>query len=159
MGLFKKEPAEVISTNTTEEERGNLFAQVVAIIASTPDPSSYLGMIVAKLLELGAVEPESLEKIGITLDEIEALMSALANVESLEELEQELEIRAAVRRYDKILVEIANERGLLPGSESYKTLRTVLAGFAADNNLTDLRIAYRLLLAESPELLDGPISF
>ena len=86
-------------------------------------------------------------------------MAALNNVESLEELDQELEIRAAIRRYDKVLVEIANERGLLPGSESFKTLRTVLAGFAADNNLTDLRIAYRLLLAESPELLDGPVSF
>jgi len=132
---------------------------VVAIIASTPDPSSYVGMIIAKLLELGVVGAESLEKIGITLDEIESLVAALNNVESLEELDQELEIRAAIRRYDKVLVEIGNERGLLPGSESFKTLRTVLAGFAADNNLTDLRIAYRLLLAESPELLDGPVSF
>jgi len=158
MGLYKKESVKDVVPDT-QEEQGNLFAHVVAIIASTPDPSSYVGMIIAKLLELGVVGAESLEKIGITLDEIESLVAALNNVESLEELDQELEIRAAIRRYDKVLVEIGNERGLLPGSESFKTLRTVLAGFAADNNLTDLRIAYRLLLAESPELLDGPVSF
>ena len=43
---------------------------------------------------------------------------------------------------------------LITGKQQcYRSLRTVLTTFAAENNVLDLRIAYRLILAECPEKL------
>jgi hypothetical protein len=60
---------------------------------------------------------------------------------------------AEIRRYNRVIESIATERGVVLGTDAHRILRTVLTTFAAENNILDLRIAYRLILAECPEKL------
>jgi hypothetical protein len=110
-------------------------------------------MTIAHLLDLGVIAAEDFAKIGITLDELDGLHQSLVESGSAEEFDNALSVRAAVRDYDRILEAIAAEREIVVGSDAHRSLRTTLAAFAVENDITDLRIAYRLMLAECPDKL------
>jgi hypothetical protein len=126
-----------------------------AMIASTGDATLALGLVINKLLSDGAVTVESLAKVGLSREEVASLMEAFEDADTADDFEAALNLRAALRHYDNELAGIAGERGVSTTGEEYVALRSVIAEFAERNDVLDVRIAYRLMLAECPERLPG----
>lgn len=124
-------------------------------ITSTGDATLALGLVINKLLAEGAVTVESLAKVGLSRDEVVALVEAFEGADTAGEFEAALDLQAALRHYNSELAEIAGERGISTRDEEYVALRSAIADFAEKNDLLDVRIAYRLMLAECPERLPG----
>lgn len=151
MGLFSKNNNNRGQENDAEDV--DPLKLVLYTTASQENPILFLGIAIANLLDLGVIAAEDFAKIGITLDELDGLHQSLAESESAEEFDNALSVRAAVRDYDRVIEAIAAEREIVVGSDSHRSLRTTLATFAVENDITDLRIAYRLMLAECPDKL------
>jgi hypothetical protein len=156
MGLFSKGTKARGEANSGEGL--DPFMAVLTTVATQDNPVLFLSLVITQLLEHGVVAAEDFEKLGITIDELDGLRRSLQESESAEELDEALSVRAAIRRYDRAIESIAADRGIIVGSASHRELRTVLASFAADNGLVDLRVAYRLMLAECPERIPRPDS-
>ena len=147
--------------------RGKLFARrrptgiddpvtrAAAALTETGAPTLALGLVVQRLLAEGAVSVESLAKIGLSSEEVEGLLEAFEGAETADEFEAALDLQAALRHYDRELAGIAGERGLSTSGAEYVALRSAIADFAEQNDLLDVRVAYRLMLAECPERLPG----
>ena len=114
-----------------------------------------LAIVVSKMLEHGRTTPEALARLGISEDELFAVLEALEESDSPEEFNAALDLQAALQHYNAILVGIANERGVPAVGEAYVKMRSAIAAFAERNDVLDLRIAYRLMLAECPDQLPG----
>lgn len=126
-----------------------------ATIASTGDAALALGLVINKLLADGSVSVESLAKIGLSREEVVGLVEAFEGADTASEFEAALDVQAALRHYNTELAGIAGERGVSTAGEEYVRLRSAIAEFAEKNALLDVRIAYRLMLAECPERLPG----
>jgi hypothetical protein len=126
-----------------------------AAIASTGDATLALGLVINRLLTEGAVSVESLAKIGLSREEVVGLVEAFEGADTAGEFEAALDLQAALRHYNSELALIAGERGLSTRGDEYVALRSAIADFAEKNDLLDVRIAYRLMLAECPERLPG----
>jgi hypothetical protein len=131
------------------------ITSAAATIASTGDATLALGLVINKLLSEGVVTVESLAKVGLSREEVTGLVEAFEDADTADEFEAALELRAALRHYDSELAGIAGERGVSTTGEEYVALRSAIAEFAEKNDLLDVRIAYRLMLAECPERLPG----
>lgn len=131
------------------------ITSAAATIAATGDATLALGLVINKLLSEGVVTVESLAKVGLSREEVTGLVEAFEDADTADEFEAALELRAALRHYDSELAGIAGERGVSTTGEEYVALRSAIAEFAEKNDLLDVRIAYRLMLAECPERLPG----
>ena len=131
------------------------ITSAAATIASTGDATLALGLVINKLLSEGVVTVGSLAKVGLSREEVAGLVEAFEDADTADEFEAALELRAALRHYDSELAGIAGERGVSTTGEEYVALRSAIAEFAEKNDLLDVRIAYRLMLAECPERLPG----
>ena len=151
MGMFNKSPKE--NEDTPEAEEFDPLQAVTATIAAQQNPVLFIGLVIAGLLHHEVVVAADFEKIGITLDELEALGKSMQESQTAQELDESLSVMAEIRRYNRVIESIATERGVVLGTDAHRSLRTVLTTFAAENNVLDLRIAYRLILAECPEKL------
>jgi len=130
-------------------------AAATTAIASTGDAALALGLVINRLLAEGSVSVESLAKIGLSRDEVVGLVEAFEGADTAGEFEAALDLQAAMRHYNSELAEIAGERGVSTAGDEYVALRSAIADFAERNDLLDVRIAYRLMLAECPERLPG----
>lgn len=131
----------------------DLLARMIADAGE--DPVLTLAIIVSKMLEHGRTTPEALARLGISEEELFTVLEALEESDTSEEFNAALDLQAALQHYNAVLVEIANERGVSAVGESYVKMRSAIAAFAERNDVLDLRIAYRLMLAECPHLLPG----
>lgn len=139
--------------STPVDQNYDLLARMLA--EAGDDPVLTLAIVVSKMLEHGRTTPEALARLGISEDELFAVLEALEESDSPEEFNASLDLQAALQHYNAVLVEIANERGVPAVGESYVKMRSAIAAFAERNDVLDLRIAYRLMLAECPHLLPG----
>lgn len=133
----------------------DLITAAAYLLIKAEDPVTAIAMVIAQLLRSGRVEADALTKIGVTPDEVNSIVEATVKGSTLSEFSYELEVSAAVREYKREADLIGLELGLIPGTDKMDLLLQELSTFAADNDLTDLRIAYRLLRAEHPERLPG----
>jgi len=131
----------------------DLLARMLA--EAGDDPVLTLAIVVSKMLEHGRITPEALARLGISEDDLFAVLEALEESDSPEEFNAALDLQAALQHYNAILVGIANERGVPAVGEAYVKMRSAIAAFAERNDVLDLRIAYRLMLAECPDQLPG----
>lgn len=131
----------------------DLLARMVA--EAGPDPVLTLAIIISKLLEHRCTTSESLTRLGINEGELFAVLEALEASDTPDEFNASLDLQSALRHYNTILVEIANERGVPAVGEPYVKMRSAIAAFADSNDVLDMRIAYRLMVAECPHLLPG----
>lgn len=131
----------------------DLLARMLADAGA--DPVLTLAIVVSKMLEHGRTTPEALARLGISEDELFAVLEVLEESDTPEEFNAALDLQAALQHYNAILVEIANERGVPAVGGTYVKLRSAIAAFAERNDVLDLRIAYRLMLAECPDQLPG----
>jgi len=130
-------------------------ASAAETISGTGDATLALGLVITRLLADGAVSVESLAKIGLSSEDVVGLVEAFEGAETADEFEAALDLQAALRHYNRELAGIAGERGLSTNGEEYVALRSAIADFAEKNDLLDVRVAYRLMLAECPERLPG----
>jgi hypothetical protein len=131
----------------------DLLARMIA--AAGGDPVLTLAIVVSKMHEYGRVTPDSLARLGISEGDLFAVLETLKESDTPEEVNVALDLQAALHHYNAILVEIANERGVPAVGEVYVKMCSDIAAFAERNAVLDLRIAYRLMLAECPHLLPG----
>jgi hypothetical protein len=165
MGLFNKtnkqnepatEPTPVPPQNNDGQGVPDSIVAATKSILETRNPVIGLALVINELVSHGVVSAEDLTKIGISIDEVEAIVISLQESDTYQEFEFALETRAALRMYNAELMEIAAERGVSISGEAYIQLRSAIAEFAEQNEIYSLKLAYRLMLAECPERLPRP---
>jgi hypothetical protein len=150
-----EETEELHEELSTQEERGgesDLYSECAAMLASCPNPFAGLIVVIEHLHRSGAVDAEELAMLGIGNEERQALEAAFENNNSIDELADDVALAAHLRSYRKTIQEIAEEVGAT-SEEARENLRRNLAGFALENDIEDLRLAFRLMRLERPDLI------
>jgi hypothetical protein len=151
VGLFNKK------TKSVGEDAEDLDPVAVAahLIAGTDEPGLRLGVLILVLLQAGSIGPSDLERLGISEDELVGVFSAFKEGASAADIAYDLDVRAAMRRYDYELAVLAARRGIETGTPEFTDFRSAIAEFAHENSLTNISAAYRLMVAECPERIPG----
>lgn len=97
------------------------------------------------------IQKEDLEILGIDYSELVSIVEAVQDTNSYYALKTELNIRAAVREYDKVIKEIIAKEEL--DTNKFAIIRASLAKFASDNSMTDLKAAYKFMSSTEPETI------
>ncbi|MFM7088493.1 MAG: hypothetical protein ACKOW9_03100 [Candidatus Paceibacterota bacterium] len=111
--------------------------------------STPLALLLFRGLITEEFQREDLEIIGIDYAELASIIEAVQENTSYYALKNELNVRAAIREYDKVIRDIIKEESL--SEENFNEIRKVLAKFASDNSMTDLKAAYKFISAVQPE--------
>lgn len=131
-------------------------ARVISyFVANADDPLLVLARSLVMLAVAGVVTPEGLATLGIDHRELSGIVALLQTDEPAVNLQHEVEVRKAIEQYDTQIDEIVADAGVIVGDGKRTEIRTALAKFAYENNLTDLKIAYRLMKAEGSDPLKG----
>lgn len=148
MAIFKRRS----ENEQTNEASGNdsIVNMVARMVADVEEPIVFIGLLILELLKLQAFTVEDLSKIGITEDEIRAVLEGVRSGTTVAEVSQDLAVRAALRQYEQQLLELGSRHGVAPGTPEFKRFRAVVVAFAEENNILDLDLAYRLLRSERP---------
>jgi len=123
---------------------------VARMVADVEEPIVFIGLLILELLKLQAFTVEDLSKIGITEDEIRAVLEGVHAGTTVEEVSQDLAVRAALRQYEQQLLTLGSRHGVASGTPEFKRFRAAVVAFAEENNILDLELAYRLLRSERP---------
>lgn len=155
--IESREPQEPFAVEADElveggSDTGDVYSDTASLLAECPNPFAGLVVVIEHLRRLDAVTEEELGMIGIDAEERAALQEAFENNNSIDELAEDVALAAHLRNYRNTIKEIAEEAGVVSES-ARENLRRNLAGFALDNDIEDLRLAYRLMRLERPELL------
>lgn len=131
-------------------------ARVISyFVANADDPLLVLARSLVMLAVEGVVTPEGLAALGIDHRELGSIVSLLQTDEPSMNLQHEVELQKTIEKYDTQIDEIVAGAGVIVGDGRRTEIRTALAKFAYENNLTDLKIAYRLMKAEGSDPLKG----
>jgi hypothetical protein len=133
-------------------------AQVLAHFASsTENPTQAVAELIRDLAADNKLDRQFLEIFGIT-PEIQAEWRSMTEVErlrktanrstnqrdtELEEAKMEVEVQRAIVEYDKQIDEIIDNEGYNFNTKQRTAFRTELAQYAAENDLTNLKAAYK----------------
>ncbi len=160
MGFFNKsepstkEKAEALAILEAAWEQNP--ADVVArFIANSPDPLTVLAQTLVILVESAVVSLIELETLGIDAKELSNVISALTSENPSLALHYETAVRNAMVEYEGQIDEILATSGVSLTSELRADFRKALASFAANNSITDLKVAHRLMKAEGVDPLKG----
>jgi len=124
----------------------NVFA---ATCGSKTDFMVKLSIFISRSLQLDYLSSEELAILGIDLEEGQSLLEVVNGSNSLDELTEGLMVRFAIKEYDKQIKDIIATNNLNP--DKFDDLRVILAKFAADNSITDLKAAYKFMIAVDPD--------
>lgn len=134
-------------------------------LANTENPTYAFALLLKESAGAGLLEKEFLEMFGITDDvqadwakesEVDTLRRKVSATESekakkQQELEYEAEVERAIAEYDRQIDEILDAEGLDLSPKQRDAFRSKLAGYAAENELTNLRAAYKALKYEETQ--------
>jgi len=130
----------------------NPYRLIATLIHSTSeDMDISLVLIIIEMIRLEYINFKDLAILGIDADELSNLISAVVDNDSHSSLREDLHVRAAIREYDRVIIEIVNDNNL--NHDLLSEFRTCLAEFASENSITDLKVAYKYLQATEPERL------
>jgi hypothetical protein len=129
---------------------------------STANPTHAVALLIKDLASQGALEAQFLEMFGITAEvrqawmqetETSRLRRQVQQTESkarsrTEELEQEAAVQAAVVEFERQIDDILDTEGLDLTVSQRKEFRSQLARYARDNELTNLKAAYKAMKYE-----------
>ena len=137
--------------------------QVLTLFTSnTENPTHAVALLIKELAGQGRLDQSFLEMFGITPD-IQASWAKESEVEQLrrkanettsrdrarlEEVEQEAAVARAIAEYDRQIDEILEAEGLDMTVRERKQFRSELASYARDNELTNLKAAYKAMKYE-----------
>lgn len=129
-------------------------ADVVArFIANSSDPLTVLAQTLVVLVESEVVSLIELETLGIDAKELSNVISALTSENPSLALHYETAVRNAMVEYEGQIDEILATSGVTLPSDLRADFRKALASFAANNSITDLKVAHRLMKAEGVDPL------
>jgi hypothetical protein len=131
----------------------DLLTTAVEAVASTSDPVAALAVLMMCLVQDGLVDVEEFERVGVPPSVASEVLAAVRDNSELDDLAFDLSALAAARRLNGQLATIAATLGVEAGTAEMVELRRTVASFALDNDVSDLSIAFRLIKAESPDLL------
>jgi hypothetical protein len=129
------------------------YTEAAATLAATPNPVAAIAVVLGHLLNAEVVTEEDLLLLGIDSEAVEAIREAFDNNNSIDELAEDLETAAHLRGYRRVLGELSEEVGVARDEERRDVFKQNLTGFALENDIEDLRLAYRLMRLERPDLL------
>lgn len=134
-------------THASDDERA---LAALDLLESCSDPAAELALLAVGLITRGAVTAHDLAKAGITPDELSGFFEALkgGRVSQRSDFARGLEVAAALREHRKNLEAIGTSLGMTPGSDELEQLGQRLAKFALENEIDDIKIAFRLMKAE-----------
>jgi hypothetical protein len=161
MGLFERnkaavpDPAAALAAHQLFQEASQFPPAAIArIVASQDHPMVILAHSILLLVESGVVEREALQLIGIDSSEIVRLVSSFAEADSVQGVQEAMATHAAVAFYHAQISEIFSDKFMILSEEQRETFTKNVAWFAAENELTDLRVAHRLMVAEGLDPLN-----
>lgn len=135
------------------EEPQDPYTEAAAILAGTPNPVAGVAVVLGHLMNAGILDAGNLSLIGIDAESTASLKEAFDGNNSIDSLVEDLATAADLRTYRRVILEISEELGIMRDDARRDQLKSNLAGFALENNIEDLRIAYRLMRVERPDLL------
>jgi hypothetical protein len=152
------EQVEALDTAWEEDPVGVLSH----FMLNTENPTHALALTIKDLAAQGALETQFLEMFGITPEvrqswaqEVEtkqlrkkAEKAETASEARARELEQEAAVQAAVAEFDRQIDEILDAEGMDMTVSQRKTFRSDLAKYARDNDITNLKAAYKAMRYE-----------
>lgn len=130
--------------------------------ANTDNPTHAVALLIKELAGAGMLEQQFLEMFGITPEvrqswaqETRANQQMRAQratqnetMTRAQELEQEQAIQQAIAEYDAQIDDILESEGLDLTVKERKAFRSELAGYARDNDITNLKAAYKAMKYE-----------
>lgn len=140
--------------------------QVVAhFTANTDNPTQTVALLIKELATAGMLDRDFMEMFGITPDvreqwakesEVDGLRRKVNSTESaqakrLQEAEYEAEVQKAIAEYDRQIDDILDAEGLDLTVKQRTAFRSRLAAYAHENELTNLKAAYKALKYEETQ--------
>lgn len=133
--------------------------------ANTQNPTQSVALLIKELAAAGMLEQEFMEIFGITPDvraawgretEVETLRQRAATTErattqKLQQAEYEKQVQAAIAVYDQQIDEILEAEGVELTVKQRDAFRSRLAAYASENDLTNLKAAYKALKYEEAQ--------
>lgn len=130
--------------------------------SSTENPTQAVALLIQRLAVANLLEPEFMEAFGITKDvreewgkatEVSSLRRKVSSAEAekaqrQQEAEYEAEVERAIVEYNAQIEEIVAAEGLTLTKAQRDAFRTKLAQYAYENELTNLKAAYKALKYE-----------
>lgn len=130
--------------------------EVIAhFVRNTRDPLHTVAFLLVSLAADGVLTPDNLAALGIQQDEMHRVVSILRSEQPGTLLRYESSVREAVREHEAAIDELIEAAGATLDPAQRAEFLTKVAQFAYDNELTDLKIAYRLMCAEIGDPLKG----
>jgi hypothetical protein len=156
MGIFSKTPSvsetaaeRLAALDLLETRWGQSPALVVAhFLASSPDPLRTLAETLVFLVNEEVLTTHALSALGIDASELATIAEHLAGTEPGESLRYAAAVNEAVLAYEAQVDEILASAGATLDADARTAFRVAVARFAYENNVPDLKIAYRLMRAE-----------
>lgn len=160
---FSEEISALEELNSSWEE--NPVGVLSHFAANMPNPTQAVALMIRDLAAANALDPQFLEMFGITPDvqqswarEQELTNLRTANEKGLSskeaqllEAQQELEIQKAIAEYDAQIDDIIDDEGLNFNIKQRSAFRQELAKYAADNEITNLKSAYKAFKYEESQ--------
>lgn len=125
-------------------------------IANAEDPLTTLAHALVMLAADQTLTPHDLKTLGIDQQELERLVGHITGPAPAAALRYEVDVVKALAEYETQIDEILSEAGVNYNAVERNDFRATLARFAAENSLTNLKIAYRLMKAEGEDPLKPP---
>lgn len=137
--------------------------QVLAqFTANTDNPTHAVALLIKELAGAGMLEQQFLEMFGITPEVRQAWAQETRTNQQIraqratqtetmtraQELEQEQAVQQAIAEYEAQIDDILESEGLDMTVRERKEFRSKLAGYARDNDITNLKAAYKAMKYE-----------
>lgn len=160
----QQEFGETLQTLTALDEawEENPVSVLVHFATNTDNPTYSLALLIKELASANLLEQEFLEMFGITSEvrqawgkesEVETLKRKVSRSDQekqaqVEAQEYEAEVAQAMVQYEREINEILDAEGLTLKPAQFEAFRTRLASYAYENDLTNLKTAYKALKYE-----------
>lgn len=167
---FEQATEEFAATLNTLQELDQAWEQdpvqvIARFTANTGNPTQSVALLIKELATAGLLERDFMEMFGITPDireewakasEVDSLRRKVSETDSekdrkLQEAQYEAEVQKAIAEYESQIDEILEAEGLDLTVKQRTAFRGKLAQYAADNELTNLKAAYKALKYEETQ--------
>jgi hypothetical protein len=160
----KSELSEVVQQVSALDEawEENPISVIAHFTASTENPTQAVALLIKELASADLLDKEFLDVFGITSDvksqwsqetELNQLRSKVTRTERdqrsrAEQAEMDAAVNKAIAQFDRDIDEIISTEGLKMSTDQRAVFRKQLASYARDNEITNLKAAYKALRFE-----------
>ena len=143
----------------------NPITVLAQFAVNTEDPTQAVALLIKELAGANLLDRDFLEMFGVTSDvqrqwaqevqdsrrDQEQRVTGNRREQELVQAQEELEIQRAIAEYDRQIDEILDENGLDFTVKQRNAFRQELAKYAADNELTNLKAAFKAFKYEEAQ--------